>query len=61
MPTVTVNGQTFSDGVYSGICSREKAKRDFIGIVSLTEGGRVIATGPCVQCGNPITRVLYTP
>lgn len=55
------DGQQYCDGEYSGLCSREKQKRNFYGTVSLTETGRILATGPCEMCSTPITRVLYTP
>lgn len=55
------DGVTYSDGTYSGFCSREKAKRSFHGVVALTETGRVLATGPCDSCGTSLTAVLYTP
>lgn len=67
--TVAIDGNTYNDGIYSGLCSREKAKRTFYGVVTLTDTGRVLATGPCDgtggegtgSCGTSITKVLYTP
>lgn len=67
--TVSIDGTTYPDGIYSGFCSKEKAKRTFYGLVTLTETGRVLATGPCDGtggassglCGTSITKVLYTP
>jgi hypothetical protein len=67
--TVTIGGVTYPDGIYSGLCSREKAKRTFYGVVTLTDTGRVLAIGPCdgtggegtASCGTSITKVLYAP
>lgn len=58
MPTVTKNDHSYPDGVYVGFCPKCKAKRDFAGIVRLTDTNRVLAEGPCAECSTPITKVL---
>lgn len=50
----------FEDGYYSSICPREKVKRTFYGTVRYTDGGRVIAEGPCPNCGTLMSKILYT-
>lgn len=55
------NGQQYCDAERSGLCSREKQFRHFLSIVSFTDTGRIVATGPCETCGNPMTVSLYNP
>lgn len=66
MTTVACDGSIYSDGVYFAICSREKLKRSFYGVVRVTETGRVVVEGSCDgtggersgACGTLITKVL---
>lgn len=55
------DGNEYCDGTYTGFCSREKAQREFSGVVSLTSTGRILATGPCGVCRTLITAAVYSP
>lgn len=61
MACIRGGNDSYCDGDYAGFCSLEKRLRYFNGIVSLTETGRIMATGPCESCGTLITNLLYTP
>jgi hypothetical protein len=52
------DGSIYEDGIYYGICPKEKVKRSFYGVVRTTETGRVVVEGPCDTCGTLITKVL---
>lgn len=63
------DGMLYNDGTYYTICSKEKVKRSFWGIVRMTETGRVVAEGQCdgtgpvnqgQGCGTLLTKVLCT-
>lgn len=47
-----------SDEKYNGYCVKCKEKRDFIGEVSETAKGVLMAKGPCPACGTTVCRIL---
>lgn len=62
------DGSIYSDGIYYTVCSKEKVKRSFYGVVRMTETGRVVVEGLCDgtgavgsgTCGTLLTKVLCT-
>lgn len=50
----------YCDGTYVGFCASQKEQMEFDGTVSMTDTGRIVASGRC-SCREPVTVTLYTP
>lgn len=59
MGRVVKDDVIYEDGLHhDGFCPSCKVFANFPGVVRLTGAGRVVASGPCPNCGTTMTRRL---